>query len=178
MDVSSPAPLPPVLVSACLLGSPVRYNGAHKRSGHAVLARWLREGRVVSVCPEVAGGLPVPRPPAEIDGGAGGASVLAGRVRVVDPDGRDLSAAFVSGAEQALQLARAQGIRVAVLKEGSPSCGTREIHDGRFDGRRVPGSGVAAALLAQAGVAVFSEAQFAEADALLATLEARGAGGR
>ena len=65
-----------VLVSACLLGEPVRYNGRDKRCEHDVLDRWLREGRVVAVCPEVAGGLPVPRPPAEIVNGAGGGKVL------------------------------------------------------------------------------------------------------
>ena len=79
------ASLEHVLVSACLLGSPVRYDGSHKRSTSDVLPRWLTEGRVVAVWPEVAGGLPVPRPPTEIAGGAGGAAVLAGLARVVDP---------------------------------------------------------------------------------------------
>jgi len=160
-----------LLVSACLLGEKVRYDGGDKHCGDAILARWLREGRVVAVCPELAGGLPVPRPPAEIAGGAGGAEVLAGRVKVVEDNGRDVSAAFVRGAEAALALARAQEIRVAVLKEGSPSCGSASIHDGSFSGRLVGGAGVTAELLRRAGIAVLSEHRLAEADALLAALD-------
>jgi uncharacterized protein YbbK (DUF523 family) len=133
-----------VLVSSCLIGNPVRYDGAHKRSGSEVLQRWLTEGRVVPVCPEVAGGLPVPRPPAEIAGGAGGAAVLSGLVQVVDPAGNDHSAEFISGARHALEQALARGICIAVLKEGSPSCGSSHIHDGTFSGTRVHGRGVTA----------------------------------
>lgn len=163
-----------VLVSACLIGTPVRYDGAHKRSASDVLQRWLAEGRVVAVCPEVAGGLPVPRPPAEIGGGAGGAAVLAGLARVVDPAANDLTMAFVSGARKALEQTRARSIRVAVLKDGSPSCGSHLIHDGSFSATRVQGQGVTAALLASAGVRVFSEAQLEEASEYLRFLETRG----
>lgn len=160
-----------VLVSSCLLGAAVRYNGVPVPCGHPVLRRWLAEGRVVPVCPEVDGGLPVPRPPAEIAGGAGGAEVLAGRAAVLEATGGIATAAYVRGAEQALALARAHGVRLAVLKEGSPSCGSGRIHDGSFAGPTVPGAGVASALLRAAGVRVFSEAQLDEADALLASLE-------
>lgn len=163
-----------VLLSACLLGRPVRFDGAHKRSASAVLQRWLAEGRVVPLCPEVAGGLPVPRPAAEIAHGASGAQVMAGDARVLTRFGDDVSEAFAAGARQALALARAHGIRVAVLKDGSPSCGSKTIHDGTFTGTRVAGTGVTAALLREAGVQVFSELQFAEADALLSALD-RGA---
>ena len=164
-----------VLVSACLIGSPVRYDGAHKRSGSEVLQRGLSEGRVVPVCPEVAGGLPVPRPPAEIAGGAGGAAVLAARAKVIDPSANDLTAEFMAGARHALELARTKGIRIAVLKEGSPSCGSHQIHDGSFSAARVHGQGVAAALLASAGIQVFSEAQFDEASERLRSIESRDA---
>jgi uncharacterized protein YbbK (DUF523 family) len=160
-----------VLVSSCLLGEAVRYNGGDKRCDDDILRRWIREGRVVPVCPEVAGGLPVPRPPAEIVQGAGGLKVLAGDARVVDANGRDVSAEFVKGAEQALERARSLSIRVAVLKEGSPSCGTGYTYDGTFAGARVPSPGVTAAALQQAGIQVFSEAQLAEADTLLQRLE-------
>lgn len=160
-----------ILVSACLLGSPVRYNGTHKRSDHDILQQWVGEGRVVPICPEIAGGLPVPRPPAEIVGAAGGVDVLAGLARVMDPDANDISASFVAGAAHALHQAQHRGIRVAVLKEGSPSCGSGYIYDGTFTGTRVPRSGVTAALLASAGVTVFSEEQFAEANELLCELE-------
>ena len=159
-----------VLVSACLLGEPVRYDGGHKRSEHAILQRWLREGRVVAVCPEVAGGLPTPRPPAEISAGAGGARVLSGAAKVVDARGADWSAEFVRGAQYALARAEGLQIQVAVLKEGSPSCGSALSHDGSFTGRTVPRPGVTTALLRQTGIEVFSESQLEQADALLKRL--------
>jgi uncharacterized protein YbbK (DUF523 family) len=161
-----------ILVSACLLGEKVRYNGGDKRSDHAILERWIREGRVVPVCPEVEGGLPVPRPPAEIAHGAGGLKVLNGAAKVLDGTGRDVTAHFVTGAVQALACARAKGIRIAILKEGSPSCGTGFTYDGTFTARRVPRPGVTAALLQQAGLHVFSETQLAEAERLLEQIEA------
>jgi uncharacterized protein YbbK (DUF523 family) len=163
--------LQPVLVSGCLLGEAVRYNGADKRSGDAILQRWLAEGRVVSICPEVAGGLPVPRPPSEIENRAGAAAVLSGGARVLARTGTDVTDAFLRGAEEALARAERHGVRVAVLKEGSPSCGSGYTYDGTFSGTKVPGQGVTAARLAAAGVRVFSEAQFAEADRLLQELE-------
>ncbi|MEQ4618042.1 MAG: DUF523 domain-containing protein [Corticimicrobacter sp.] len=165
----APVSAPPqrVLVSACLMGEPVRYDGAHKRLESTILQRWRAEGRVVVCCPELAGGLSVPRLPAEIAPGAEGHAVLAGRARVLDRCGRDLSAAFVEGAARALALVRQHGIRVAVLKEGSPSCGTGHIYDGTFGGTMVAAQGVTAALLIQAGLSVFSETQMPEADAAL-----------
>lgn len=166
-----------VLVSACLVGADVRYNGVNKRSGDAVLARWQAEGRVVAVCPEVAGGLPVPRPPAEMVAGAGGHRVLGGQARVLAATGKDVTAEFIHGARQALEVARRDGIGVAVLKEGSPSCGSSYVYDGSFSGVRVPGQGVTAALLEAAGIRVFSEAQFLDAEAELQRRETAAAGG-
>lgn len=161
-----------VLVSACLLGSPVRYNGDHKQSDNVILQRWLAEGRVVSVCPEVAGGLPVPRPAAEIAANAGAHAVIVGRAAVRDVNGHDVTAAFVAGAEQTLQQALRHAVKVAVLKEGSPSCGSGYVYDGSFSGCRVPGQGVATTLLQQAGIRVFSEHEFAAADTYLREQEA------
>ncbi|MCU1721901.1 DUF523 domain-containing protein [Pseudomonas sp. 5P_5.1_Bac1] len=153
--------LPKVLVSACLLGQPVRYDG--RASGHPdVLQAWQREGRVVPLCPEVAGGLPTPRPPAEIPGGQGGA-VLDGEAQVVTIVGEDVSAAFLAGARLALELVRRHGIRVAVLKSGSPSCGNRLVYDGTFSGSKISGEGVTSALLRREGVLVFSELELDEA---------------
>lgn len=154
-----------VLVSACLLGQPVRYDG--RASGHPdLLKQWQAEGRVVPLCPEVAGGLPTPRPAAEIQGGQGG-QVLDGQVQVLTVAGEDVSAAFLSGARQALALVRRHGIRVAVLKSGSPSCGNRLTYDGSFSGVKVPGEGVVAALLRREGVRVFSELELDEAQRAL-----------
>lgn len=162
-----------VLVSACLLGEKVRHNGADKRSDSDVLLRWIREGRVVSVCPEVAGGLPVPRRPAEIVGGAGGEAVIAGFSTVLDDLGVDVTSHFVRGADRALEIALARGIRLAILKEGSPSCGTSFVYDGTFTGSRQAEMGVTAARLRAAGVRVFSEAGLDDADRFLASIEHR-----
>ncbi|UAW98837.1 DUF523 domain-containing protein [Halopseudomonas nanhaiensis] len=154
-----------ILVSQCLLGMPVRYDGgAH--GPFDLLQQWRREGRVVSVCPEVAGGLPTPRPPAEIPTGQGG-EVLAGKLPVVTIEGVDVTAAFVAGAEQALRLVHEHGIRFAVLKARSPSCGNRETYDGSFSGVRIAGEGVTAAALRLAGVQVFNETELAQLNQLL-----------
>ena len=158
-----------ILVSRCLLGHRVRYDGgAH--GPFDLLGVWQSEGRIVPLCPEVAGGLSTPRPPAEIPGGQGGA-VLDGRLPVVTVGGEDVTAAFVAGAEAALELIARHGIRLAVLKARSPSCGNLENYDGSFSGTRVAGEGVTAAALKRAGVAVFNETELVAAQRLLAALE-------
>ncbi|HWK12240.1 MAG TPA: DUF523 domain-containing protein [Vicinamibacterales bacterium] len=155
-----------VLVSACLLGAPVRYNGQDKKSSHPLLERWIAEGRVVSACPEVLGGLGTPRAPAEV-------VQIEGLRRVVAKTGRDVTAEFDRGAGIALDQAIANDVRVAVLKEGGPSCGSTWIYDGSFSGARVPGAGVAASLLRSRGILVFSEDEIERADAALAEIERR-----
>jgi uncharacterized protein YbbK (DUF523 family) len=161
----------PILISACLLGHKVRYNGNDAATGHALLAQWQAQGRVVAVCPEIAGGLPTPRPAAEITAGSGGAKVLQGMAQVVIADGSDVTQAFVAGAQEALAVARSRGIRVAVLKEGSPSCGSAFTYDGSFSGGRTALPGVTAALLLQNGLKVFNEHQLDEAQAFLLSLD-------
>lgn len=158
-----------ILISACLLGQKVRYDakGAEVRS--ELLSRWEAEGRLVPICPEVVGGLPVPRPAAELQGPA--AEVLRGLSSVRTAAGEDVSAAFRKGAFVALELARRHGIRLAILKERSPSCGSGAVYDGSFSGQKIPGEGVTAALLRQRGVRVFSEDQLAEADAFFRLVE-------
>jgi uncharacterized protein YbbK (DUF523 family) len=151
-----------VLVSACLLGDLVRYNGAALILEDQTLTQWRKEGRLVSICPEVAGGLPVPRPRAEIVRGDGH-TVLNGRSSVISITGQDVTRFFLTGAQKALELARAYIIRLAVFKEGSPSCGSGYIYDGSFSGIKKPGNGVAAALLDKNGVRVFSERNISEA---------------
>lgn len=94
-----------ILISACLLGQPVRYDGTARPLRHPTLAHWQAAGRLSALCPETAGGLPVPRPAAEIEGGDARA-VLAGRARVLDRRGRDLTSAFLDGAHRALALCR------------------------------------------------------------------------
>lgn len=166
-----------VLVSSCLLGEPVRYHGGDAQLESGTMDRWRAEGRLVAACPETAGGLPVPRSPAEI-AGADGTAVLKGEAYVGDSTGMDVTAAFLSGARATLEMAIARGVRLAVLKDGSPSCGTTYIHDGTFRGQRTQGHGVTAAVLVEGGIRVFSERQLDEAAAYLESLEARPPGDR
>ncbi|WP_087096944.1 DUF523 domain-containing protein [Nocardiopsis sp. JB363] len=156
-----------VLVSACLMGRRVRYDGRAKPVDDTTVERWRGEGRLVVHCPEIAGGLPVPRPPAEIEPGADAADVLAGRARILTPEGVDVTDHFVSGARAALATAQAHGVAVALLKQSSPSCGSRVVYDGTFAGRKVPGEGVTAHLLREHGIPVLDEEQVAEAATLL-----------
>lgn len=143
-----------MVVSACLAGRACRYDGS--ANAHDVVRGLVASARAVAVCPEADGGLPTPRPPAEIVGGDG-SDVLAGRARVVTRDGRDVTTAYVLGAYRALRAAREAGARVAVLKARSPSCGRGALRDGSFSGRIVAGDGVTAALLAANGITVVTE---------------------
>ena len=152
-----------ILVSSCLLGAPVRHDARDKKCDHAVLRRWIAEGRVVSVCPEMMGGLGTPRPPAEI--------VNDGSRRVVTRDGADVTTAFENGARAAADEGRAHDARIAILKAGSPSCGSSFIYDGTFSKTPIEGEGITAALLRKNGIAVFSEDQLDAAERYVASLE-------
>ena len=166
MSDSTPDPsqqsLPKLLVSACLLGNPVRYDGKAKTLDHHGLQHLLRQGRVIAFCPEVAGGLPVPRPAAEIVEGDGNA-VIAGTAQVKTREGNDVSEYFLAGAGQALALCRQHDISTALLTELSPSCGSGRIYDGSFKRQSISASGVTTALLQQHGVKVFNQFQIDEA---------------
>jgi uncharacterized protein YbbK (DUF523 family) len=155
-----------ILISACLLGERVRYHGGDARIEHPVLRRWQAEGRLVRVCPEVEGGLTTPRPAAEI------VTTPAGR-RVLTAAGKDVTAEFDRGAQTALDACAANDIRIAILKEGSPSCATHFVYDGTFSGRHVDGQGMTAARLAAAGVKIFSETEIDAANEYLESLEDR-----
>ncbi len=144
----------PILVSACLLGVPCRYDGKSILNNDVL--ELAKSYRLIPVCPEVMGGLPVPREPMEIQDG-----------RVMSRDGSDKTAAYRKGAYDTLELARRYGCRAALLKERSPSCGKGNIHNGNFDGGLIPGDGITAALLLQNGIAVFGESQIAELIAFL-----------
>lgn len=135
-----------ILVSACLLGCPCRYDGTAKADPR-VLALMERH-TLIPVCPEQLGGLPTPRLPSERREGG-----------VFDRGGKDVTVQYRQGAEEVLRLARLYGCTHAVLKERSPSCGSGQIYDGSFFHVLVPGSGVAAELLAQNGITVLGESQ-------------------
>jgi uncharacterized protein YbbK (DUF523 family) len=144
---------PPLLLSACLVGTASAYDGLARKADLG--EEEIRPDRrlCLPICPEQLGELETPRIPSEIRGG-GGHDVIFGRAVVVDRDGREVSEAFLRGARKVLSLARAVGAGRAVLKEGSPSCGVTVIHDGTFSGKTVPGVGVTAAALEKLGLEV------------------------
>ena len=144
----------PVLISACLAGIPCTHAAEAKTRAWAL--RLVAEGRAVTVCPEVAGGLSIPRPEAEIQGGRG-EDVLEGRARVVSVDGEDVTANYMRGAETARAAASRTGAELAILKARSPSCGCGAIYDGSFGGRLVEGDGVTAATLKREGLDVVND---------------------
>jgi uncharacterized protein YbbK (DUF523 family) len=154
-----------ILISACLLGQRVRYHGGDARLEHPILQRWHAEGRLVPLCPEVTGGLTTPRPAAEIR------ATPEGR-RALTAARQDVTGAFERGAEAAVNACAALGIRIAILKDGSPSCGSRSIYDGTFTGRRIDGQGFTAARLADHHIAIFSEDEIDAAADYLETLSA------
>jgi len=153
-----------ILVSACLLGAKVRYDGRDALVPHPALRRWAEEGRLIPVCPEQLGGLPTPRPAAELVN-------RGGRLRVVTAAGDDVSGFYEEGARQAVAAAGQNAARIAILKDRSPSCGSSVVYDGSFSERGTPGEGLTTTALRRAGVRVFSEQQIDEAAAYLAEIE-------
>ena len=132
-------------VSACLLGICCRFDGGHRLDERVL--KLQEKGKVIPLCPEQLGGLPIPRPPAEIADGSGD-DVLDGRTRVVDAEGKDVTPQFLEGAGKALKIIRESGAEKVILKEKSPSCG---VHKTYRDGILVPGKGVLTALLFREG---------------------------
>ena len=147
-----------IMVSACLTGECVRYDGLAAPCSNPTLKRWIKEGRITPFCPEVTGGMTVPRRPAEIIAGDG-QDVLSGNAAVLNSSGRDVTHHFIAGAKIALETALACGIKIAILKDGSPSCGSNYIYNGSFSGNRKPGQGVTAALLKNSTIQVFCETE-------------------
>lgn len=133
-----------ILVSACLLGENCKYSGGNNRREE--ICRFLEGKDYIPFCPEQAGGLPTPRPPCECRDG-----------RVVSSAGEDVTRAFLRGAERAMEVCRDHGVTLAILKQGSPSCGSRYIYDGTFSGKKIPGQGVTAQLLEEQGIPVIGE---------------------
>ncbi|WP_428243382.1 DUF523 domain-containing protein [Gynuella sp.] len=142
-----------VLISACLLGEPVRYDGKGKPVTSPILQQWQQSGQLLPFCPELAGGLPVPREPAEIQPDH----------RIVTHSQLDVTGAFELGARQAQKLVQDHGIKIAIMTDLSPSCGSTHIYDGSFGGRVVEGEGRTVQYLRQAGVRVFSQHQIDQA---------------
>lgn len=142
-----------ILISACLAGENVKYSGGN--NAVPLLCQWIEKHRdnVLLVCPEVMGGLPVPRLPAEIQRHGTNPEDCC----VVNKVGEDVTAQFRLGAEKVLALVKAHHITAAVLKASSPSCGSSTVYDGTFSGRKIAGQGITASLLMENGVKVISE---------------------
>ncbi len=135
----------------CLLG--VNCNFEAKNWLNPKLVEEFQKGNLFPVCPEVFGGLSVPRVPAEIQGGTG-ADVLSGKAKVVNMQGQDVTSQFLKGARETLKIAKAIGAKEALLTERSPSCGCGLIFDGSFKDKFVEADGVTAALLKKNGIKV------------------------
>ncbi|MGD6831048.1 DUF523 domain-containing protein [Sutcliffiella halmapala] len=148
-----------ILVSSCLAGFEVRYNGTHSLD-HKI-SKLIEENKAIPVCPELLGGFLTPREPAEILGG-NGEDVLDGKAKVVEKSGRDVTELYIKGAYATLKKAKEVHANVVVLKEYSPSCGSSMIYNGDFEGKKIVGNGVTTALLKRNGLQVISEEQFCD----------------
>lgn len=148
-----------ILVSACLAGFEVRYNGSH--SLHKKIKEMMEAGEAMAVCPELLGGFSTPREPAEIVGGDGEA-VLDGQAKVVEKPDKDVTALYIKGAYETLKKAQEIKATAVILKEYSPSCGSAVIYNGEFKNEKTAGNGVTAALLRRHGFKVVSEEHLEE----------------
>lgn len=135
------------MVSACLCGEKTRYDGKTSVSGK--VKKLVNEGKAIMVCPEVDGGLSVPRLPCEIQKG-----------EVINTACEDMTEYFAAGAIKTLETAKKYGIKKAILKEKSPSCGSNFIYDGTFSRTLIPGEGITSKLLRQYGIEVISDEEF------------------
>lgn len=135
------------IVSSCLCGEKTRYDG--KTFVNEKIKKLLDEGRVLLVCPEVDGGLSVPRHPCEIY-----------KNKVMNTAGEDMTEYFVKGAIKTLETAKEYGIKKAILKEKSPSCGSSSIYDGTFSKKLIKGEGITTKLLREHGIEVISDEEY------------------
>lgn len=129
------------MVSACLIGENCKYNG--KNNLNEKVLDYVKGHEVISVCPEVMGGLPTPRVPAEIVNGT-----------VTTKDGRNVDMEFRAGAKLALEIAKKKQVDLVILQSRSPSCGPKQIYDGSFSGKKIEGQGVFAKLLMEKGFSI------------------------
>ena len=136
-----------IIVSGCLMGLNVKYNGKNNRNEKII--EYLKDKEYKVICPETAGGLKSPRLPSEIRDG-----------RVYSKDGRDLTSYFIKGAEEVLRTALECGADTAILKQSSPSCGYGKVYDGTFSGKKISGNGIAAQMLKEHGINVITEEDF------------------
>ncbi len=134
-----------ILVSSCLLGNNVKYNGGNNNC--PLIEKVKEQFDIITVCPEVSGGLPIPRFPSEIQSNN----------KVVNNQSTDVTKEYQKGANIALELCKKHNIKIAILKEKSPSCGTHFIYNGDFDGTVIEGQGITTNLLIKNDIKVYSE---------------------
>lgn len=144
-----------IFVCSCLLGDKTKYNGSS--NANDLLMDYNFYGCFLSGCPECSGKLPIPRHRMEIEQGATAEDVLAGRAKVLNVDGQDVTKNVISGCQTMLSMLKTYSVKYAFLKDGSPTCGVREVHDGTFSRTKIPGCGVFAELLKQNGIKLYSE---------------------
>jgi len=150
-----------ILVSRCLIGGLCRYDGCSSADfSHTLETAGFSKTDIIPICPENDGGLDTPRFPSEIQGGDG-TDVLSGRAQVLMNCGKDCTRNFIDGAYVALRKAQQTGVKVALLKSKSPSCGLGQIYDGTFSGVLTTGDGVTTALLKKHDIHIISEKQIA-----------------
>jgi uncharacterized protein YbbK (DUF523 family) len=147
-----------ILVSPCLIGIRTRWN--EDREEIEDLINLVKSGQAVFMCPEQIGGLTTPRDPSEIEPGKTAKDVLNGDARVLTPTGKDVTKQFVVGAQRILEFCQRMGVEVAVLKSGSPSCGSQRTFDGTFTDTKIVGKGITGELLDQNGIKVYNENNF------------------
>ncbi|EHU2107745.1 DUF523 domain-containing protein [Acinetobacter baumannii] len=148
-----------LLISACLIGEPVRYDG--RSCLHTKLKQLFLNKKAHALCPELLGGFTTPRLPAEIVGGTG-QDVLDGKAKILDSSGLDVTELYLKGAYRTLDIARQIQATCVVLKENSPSCGSQKIYNGTFQGEKITGVGITTALLQRHGFEVISENEIEE----------------
>lgn len=147
-----------ILVSPCLVGIRTRWD--EDREEIEGLISLVKSGQAVFMCPEQIGGLTTPREPSEIEPGKTAKDVLNGDARVLTPTGQDVTKQFVVGAQRILEFCQRMGIEEAVLKAGSPSCGSQRTYDGTFSETTIVGKGITGELLDQNGIKVYNEKNF------------------
>ena len=138
-------------VSKCLMGENCKYSGGNNYAPKVM--EFLADKKVIGICPEIAGGLSVPREPCEI-------VEINGIKRVFTVSGIDVTDSFLEGAKKSLKLLSENNIKCAILKAGSPSCGYGRIYDGSFTGRSIEGNGITTELFMENGIEIFTEEDF------------------
>ena len=138
-----------IIVSSCILGNNTKYNGGNNYN--PLVERLKGKYIIIPICPEVMGGLGIPRIPSE-------------RIndRVINKNGDDVTNNYLLGLDKVLKLIENEEIKYAVLKDGSPSCGSKYIYDGTFTGNKIYGMGITAEDLSKLGIKIITEREIEE----------------